>query len=234
MPGPSWLQPVLQSLDMQFSTQTSTYQDGNSQLSSQTRIPGRLLFGGTVEHECPGSTGEDARALMWGAMCWGQATPAHVFTPTKLLQNMGVTEIVQSMFLYILRVDYVTHDQTSTGTCAAGSVQNWAVPVPAWHSCRCPRPTCCQIERPPLGWGLERRKPVQHRAHHWDLAQQPLQSTIQHWWEEPPGGWVTSRYHRTDGCGLTSSSSRSSFAFWSWSCASCIPFLTTSVMFSNS
>lgn len=102
MPGPSWLQPVLQSLDMQFSTQTSTYQDGNSQLSSQTRIPGRLLFGGTVEHECPGSTGEDARALLWGAMCWGQATPAHVFTPTKLLQNMGVTEIVQSMFLSLM------------------------------------------------------------------------------------------------------------------------------------
>lgn len=51
-----------------------------------------------------------------------------------------------------------------------------------------PSPTCCQIERPSLGGGLEGRKPVEHRAHHWDLSQQPLQSTIQHWWEEPQGG----------------------------------------------
>lgn len=57
-------------------------------------------------------------------------------------------------------------------------------------------PTCCQIECPSLGGGLEGREPVEHRAHHWDLSQQPLQSTTQNWWEEPPGGWVTPGYHR--------------------------------------
>lgn len=111
---------------------------------------------------------------------------------------LGVPEIVQSMFLYIHGVDYVTHDQTSTATCAAGSVQNWTVPVPAWHSCRCPKPYLLSnwtsfpwrrlgrektswAQSPPLG--SVAAAPAKHNP---TLVRRA------------PGGWVTSRYHRAE------------------------------------
>lgn len=114
---------------MQFSTQTSTSQDGNSQVTSQTRIPGR--------HPVQGHSGTRVPWKHWRGYSTGTG----------------------------LQVQYWAEQSQCQHDMAVGALS----------------PTCCQIKCPSLGRGLEGRKPVQHRAHHRDLSQQPLQGTIQHW-----------------------------------------------------